>query len=194
LNGGGDLDNRMVSYFADQFQKKFQSDLWRSPKALRALLTACERARRTFSTAATESIICDSLDEGHDFMDNISRAMFENLNNELFRSTMTPVAQVLREANMAKGDVTDIILVGGSLRFPRAQQLLHDFFNGKQPCRSVDPDEAVASGSAVQTTIIKSKALILSFRRTVCFLMLRRCRLELRRWVRSRWSLSRGTR
>jgi L1 cell adhesion molecule like protein len=88
-------------------------------------------------------------------MDNISRAMFENLNDELFRSTMQPVAQVLRDANISKSDVTDIVLVGGSSRIPRVQQLLQDFFNGKQLCRGVDPDEAVAYGAAVQAAIIK---------------------------------------
>ncbi|KAH0805413.1 cytoplasmic heat shock protein 70 [Histomonas meleagridis] len=116
-------------------KKKFKCDLRQSPRALRTLRTACERAKRTLSTATSASIVCDSLYEGHDFMDNISRAMFENLNDELFRSTMTPVAQVLRDANMSKSDVTDIVLVGGSSRIPRVQQLLQDFFNGKQPCR-----------------------------------------------------------
>jgi L1 cell adhesion molecule like protein len=122
--GGEDFDNRMVNFFADGFQTKFESDLRQSPRALRTLRTACERAKRTLSTATTASIICDSLYEGHDFMDNISRAMFENLNDELFRSTITPVGQVLRDANMSKGDVTDIVLVGGSSRIPRVQQLL----------------------------------------------------------------------
>ncbi|KAH0794068.1 cytoplasmic heat shock protein 70 [Histomonas meleagridis] len=153
--GGEDFDNRMVNYFADRFQKKFKCDLRQSPRALRTLRTACERAKRTLSTATSASIVCDSLYEGHDFMDNISRAMFENLNDELFRSTMNPVAQVLRDANMSKSDVTDIVLVGGSSRIPRVQQLLQDFFNGKQPCRGVDPDEAVAYGAAVQAAIIK---------------------------------------
>ena len=153
--GGEDFDNRMVNYFADKFQKKYKCDLRQSPRALRTLRTACERAKRTLSTATSASIVCDSLYEGHDFMDNISRAMLENLNDELFRSTMNPVAQVLRDANMSKSDVTDIVLVGGSSRIPRVQQLLQDFFNGKQPCRGVDPDEAVAYGAAVQAAIIK---------------------------------------
>jgi L1 cell adhesion molecule like protein len=152
--GGEDFDNRLVEYFADRFQKKFKSDLRKSPRALRTLRTACERAKRTLSTATSASIICDSLYEGHDFMDNITRAMFENLNDELFRSTMVPVAQVLRDAGMGKGDVTDIVLVGGSSRIPRIQQLLQDFFNGKAPCHGVDPDEAVAYGAAVQAAII----------------------------------------
>ncbi|KAK8847158.1 Heat shock 70 kDa protein 1B [Tritrichomonas musculus] len=153
--GGEDFDNRMVNFFADRFQKKFKCDLRQSPRALRTLRTACERAKRTLSTATNASIVCDSLYEGHDFIDSISRAMFENLNDELFRSTLNPVAQVLQDAKMSKSDVTDIVLVGGSSRIPRVQQLLQDFFNGKQPCRGVDPDEAVAYGAAVQAAIIK---------------------------------------
>ncbi|KAH0787647.1 cytoplasmic heat shock protein 70 [Histomonas meleagridis] len=131
--GGEDFDNRMVNYFADRFQKKFKCDLRQSPRALRTLRTACERAKRTLSTATSASIVCDSLYEGHDFMDNISRAICEHV----------------------EVDVTDIVLVGGSSRIPRVQQLLQDFFNGKQPCRGVDPDEAVAYGAAVQAAIIK---------------------------------------
>jgi L1 cell adhesion molecule like protein len=153
--GGEDFDSRMVEYFAGRFEKKFHCDLRKSPRALRTLRTACERAKRTLSTATSASIICDSLYEGHDFMDNMTRAMFENLNDELFRSTMQPVAQVLKDSGLGKSDVTDIVLVGGSSRIPRVQQLLSDFFNGKQPCRGVDPDEAVAYGAAVQAAIIK---------------------------------------
>jgi L1 cell adhesion molecule like protein len=153
--GGEDFDSRMVDYFADRFQKKFKCDLRESPRALRTLRTACERAKRTLSSAANASIMCESLYQGHDFMDNISRAMFENLNDELFRSCMNPVQQVLRDSGMSKGDISDIVLVGGSTRIPRVQQLLQEFFNGKQPCRGVDPDEAVAYGAAVQAAIIK---------------------------------------
>jgi L1 cell adhesion molecule like protein len=153
--GGEDFDNKMVNFFADRFLKKFNTDLCKSSRALRTLRTACERAKRTLSVAATASIICDSLYEGHDFMDNITRAMFENLNDELFRNTIAPVAQVLHDANISKNDVTDIVLVGGSSRIPRVQELLQDFFNGKKPCRGVDPDEAVAYGAAVQAAIIK---------------------------------------
>jgi L1 cell adhesion molecule like protein len=153
--GGEDFDSRMVDYFADRFQKKFKVDLRESPRALRTLRTACERAKRTLSSAANASIMCESLYQGHDFMDNISRAMFENLNDELFRSCMNPVQQVLRDAGVSKGDISEIVLVGGSTRIPRVQQLLQEFFNGKQPCRGVDPDEAVAYGAAVQAAIIK---------------------------------------
>jgi L1 cell adhesion molecule like protein len=153
--GGEDFDSRMVDYFADRFEKKFKSDIRKSPRALRTLRTACERAKRTLSSAKNASIMCESLYQGQDFMDNISRAMFENLNDELFRSCMKPVEQVLRDAGKSKGDIDEIVLVGGSTRIPRVQQLLQEFFNGKQPCRGVDPDEAVAYGAAVQAAIIK---------------------------------------
>jgi L1 cell adhesion molecule like protein len=152
--GGEDFDSRLVDYFADRFFKKFHCDLRESPRALRTLRTACERAKRTISSATTASILCESLYQGHDFTDTISRAMFENLNDELFRKCIGPVAQVLKDAKMSKSDVTDIVLVGGSTRIPRVQQLLQEFFNGKQPCRGVDPDEAVAYGAAVQAAII----------------------------------------
>ena len=153
--GGEDFDNRLVNYFADRFQKKYRCDLRESPRALRSLRTACERAKRTLSTATTASIVCDSLYQGHDFMDNITRANFENMNDDLFRKTMDPVCKVLQDAKVSKSEVTDIVLVGGSSRIPRVQQLLQEFFNGKQACRGVDPDEAVAYGAAVQAAIIK---------------------------------------
>jgi L1 cell adhesion molecule like protein len=153
--GGEDFDNRMVNFFADRFQRKFKSDLRQSPRALRILRRACERAKRTLSKAMTASIICESLYEGHDFMDNISRAMFNSLNDDLFRRTLVPIQQVLHDMNMSKEDVTDIVLIGGSSRILKVQELLQNFFDGKELCRGVDPDEAVAYGAAVQAAIIK---------------------------------------
>ena len=153
--GGEDFDNRLVQHFADRFQRKFKCDLRESPRAIRTLRTACERAKRTLSTATTATIMCESIYQGHDFMDNISRAMFENLCDDLFRGTLDPVAKVLKDANMSKSEISDVVLVGGSTRIPRVQELLQEFFNGKQPCRGVDPDEAVAYGAAVQAAIIK---------------------------------------
>jgi L1 cell adhesion molecule like protein len=100
-------------------------------------------------------ITCDSLYQGHDFIDPISRQTFESLNDDLFRRLLSPVAQVLRDANMSKSDVTEIVLVGGSSRIPRLQQLLHDFFNGKRLSHRVNPDEAVAYGAAVEVAIFK---------------------------------------
>jgi L1 cell adhesion molecule like protein len=147
--GGEDFDSRMVDYFADRFQKKFKYDLRESLRAIRTLQSACERAKRIISTAANASILCEALYQSHDFQDNISHVMFENLNDELFRSCMSPVSQVLKDAKLSKSDVTDIVLVGGSSRIPRVQQLLQEFFNGKQLCCGVDPDEAVVYGEAV---------------------------------------------
>jgi L1 cell adhesion molecule like protein len=152
--GGEDFDSRLVDYFADRFMKKFHCDLHESPRALRTLRTACERAKRTISSATNASILCEALYQGHDFMDTLSRAMFENINDDLFRKCIGPVAQVLKDAKKSKNDITDIVLVGGSTRIPRVQQLLQEFFNGKQPCRGVDPDEAVAYGAAVQAAIL----------------------------------------
>jgi L1 cell adhesion molecule like protein len=152
--GGEDFDSRMVEYFADRFERKHKCDLRESPRALRTLRTACEKAKRTLSSATSASIMCESIFKGIDFMDTITRASFENMNDELFRSCISPVQQVLRDSGISKGDVTDIVLVGGSTRIPRVQQLLQEFFNGKQPCRGVDPDEAVAYGAAVQAAIL----------------------------------------
>ena len=153
--GGEDFDSILVNHFADKFQKKHGLDLRESPRALRTLRTACERAKRTISSATSAQILCESLYKGKDLMDSISRANFENLCDSLFRKCMAPVSQVLNDAKMSKSDVTDIVLVGGSSRIPRVQQLLQEFFNGKQPCRGVDPDEAVAYGAAVQAAVIK---------------------------------------
>lgn len=153
--GGEDFDSKVVEYFADKFQKKFKCDLRASPRALRTLRTACERAKRTLSTSTSASIVCESLYQGHDFMDNLSRAMFENLCGELFRGCLDPVKKVLEDAKVSKSDITDIVLVGGSTRIPYVQQMLRDFFNGKELCRGVDPDEAVAYGAAIQAAIIK---------------------------------------
>jgi L1 cell adhesion molecule like protein len=153
--GGEDFDSRMVEYFADRFGKKYKCDLRVSARALRTLRTACERAKRQLSTSASASVFCDSLFEGHDLVDSMTRAMFENLNEDLFRSTLGPVEQVLRDAKVSKSEVTDLVLVGGSSRIPRVQSLLQEYFGGKQACRGVDPDEAVAYGAAVQAAILK---------------------------------------
>ena len=153
--GGEDFDSRLVEYFADRFQKKYKCDLHESPRALRTLRTACERAKRTLSTTSSTPIICESIYQGHDLMDTLSRAMFENINVDLFRKCLDPVNKVLQDSKMSKSDITDIVLVGGSTRIPYVQQMLQEYFNGKELCRGVDPDEAVAYGAAVQAAIIK---------------------------------------
>ncbi len=121
---------------------------------MRRLKTACERAKRTLSTASTAAIEIDALADGQDFNTNITRARFEDLCGDIFRKTMDPVEQVLRDAKKSKAEVHDVVLVGGSTRVPKIQQLLSDFFNGKELCKSINPDEAVAYGAAVQAAIL----------------------------------------
>ena len=123
-------------------------------RALRRLRTACERAKRTLSSSAQTSIEIDSLFEGIDFYTSITRARFEELCQDLFRSTMEPVERVLRDAKIDKSSVHEIVLVGGSTRIPKIQKLVSDFFNGKEPNKSINPDEAVAYGAAVQAAIL----------------------------------------
>nr|QBY35569.1 heat shock protein 70A [Dunaliella salina] len=152
--GGEDFDERLVNHFANEFQRKFKKDLRTSARALRRLRTACERAKRTLSSAAQASIELDSLFEGVDFATSITRARFEELCMDLFRKCMDPVEKCLRDAKMDKGQVHDVVLVGGSTRIPKVQSLLQDFFNGKELNKSINPDEAVAYGAAVQAAIL----------------------------------------
>lgn len=152
--GGEDFDNNLVNYFADRFNRKYHLNIHESPRALRTLRTACERAKRTLSTATSATICCEALFQGQDFYDNISRAMFENLNQQLFNKCLEPVNKVLKDSGMGKGDIDDVVLVGGSTRIPYIQNMLQEYFH-KTPCRGVDPDEAVAYGAAVQAAIIK---------------------------------------
>ena len=152
--GGEDFDNRLVNHFVQEFKRKHKKDLSTNPRALRRLRTACERAKRTLSSSAQTNIEIDSLFEGIDFYTSITRARFEELCQDLFRSTMEPVEKVLRDAKIDKQSVDEIVLVGGSTRIPRIQKLVSDFFNGKEPNKSINPDEAVAYGAAVQAAIL----------------------------------------
>lgn len=152
--GGEDFDNRLVNHFVNEFKRKHKKDLTSNARALRRLRTACERAKRTLSSSAQTSIEIDSLYEGIDFYTSITRARFEELCQDLFRSTMEPVERVLRDAKIDKSSVHEIVLVGGSTRIPKVQKLVSDFFNGKEPNRSINPDEAVAYGAAVQAAIL----------------------------------------
>lgn len=152
--GGEDFDERLVNHFASEFQRKHKKDLKTSARALRRLRTACERAKRTLSSTAQTTIELDSLFEGVDFATSITRARFEELNMDLFRKCMEPVEKCLRDAKMDKAQVHDVVLVGGSTRIPKVQQLLQDFFNGKELNKSINPDEAVAYGAAVQAAIL----------------------------------------
>jgi len=152
--GGEDFDNRMVNHFIAEFKRKNKKDITGNKRAVRRLRTACERAKRTLSSSAQASIEIDSLFEGIDFYTSITRARFEELNNDLFRGTLDPVEKSLRDAKLDKSAINDIVLVGGSTRIPKIQKLLQDFFNGKELNKSINPDEAVAYGAAVQAAIL----------------------------------------
>ncbi|XP_076322898.1 heat shock 70 kDa protein cognate 4 [Tachypleus tridentatus] len=152
--GGEDFDNRMVNHFVQEFKRKHKKDLTTNKRALRRLRTACERAKRTLSSSSQASIEIDSLFEGVDFYSTITRARFEELNSDLFRGTLEPVEKSLRDAKLDKSQVHDIVLVGGSTRIPKIQKLLQDFFSGKDLNKSINPDEAVAYGAAVQAAIL----------------------------------------
>ncbi|KAG5323236.1 HSP7D protein, partial [Acromyrmex charruanus] len=152
--GGEDFDNRMVNHFVQEFKRKYKKDLSSNKRALRRLRTACERAKRTLSSSTQASIEIDSLFEGIDFYTSVTRARFEELCADLFRSTLEPVEKALRDAKMDKAQVHSIVLVGGSTRIPKIQKLLQDFFNGKELNKSINPDEAVAYGAAVQAAIL----------------------------------------
>ena len=152
--GGEDFDNRIVDHFVKEFQRKHKKDIRGNKRALRRLRTACERAKRTLSASAQASIEIDSLYEGIDFYSSITRARFEELCADLFRGTLDPVEKALRDAKMDKSAIDDVVLVGGSTRIPKVQKLLSDFFNGKDLNKSINPDEAVAYGAAVQAAIL----------------------------------------
>eukprot|EP01004_Peranema_trichophorum_P010969 NODE_980_length_2205_cov_425.038905_g781_i2.p1 GENE.NODE_980_length_2205_cov_425.038905_g781_i2~~NODE_980_length_2205_cov_425.038905_g781_i2.p1 ORF type:complete len:647 (-),score=204.81 NODE_980_length_2205_cov_425.038905_g781_i2:196-2136(-) len=152
--GGEDFDNRMVNHFVEEFKRKYKKDMSSNPRALRRLRTACERAKRALSAAAQTTVEIDSLYEGIDFYTSITRARFEELNADLFRSCMAPVEKVLQDSKLDKRSVHEVVLVGGSTRIPKVQQLVSEFFNGKELNRSINPDEAVAYGAAVQASIL----------------------------------------
>ena len=155
--GGEDFDQRLMNHFVQEFKRKNKKDISGNPRALRRLRTACERAKRTLSSTAQTSIEIDSLFEGVDFYTSITRARFEELNMDLFRKCMEPVEKCLRDSKMDKSSVHEIVMVGGSTRIPKVQSLLVDFFNGKELCKSINPDEAVAYGAAVQAAILSGE-------------------------------------
>ncbi|PRD30770.1 UNVERIFIED_CONTAM: Heat shock protein 70 B2 [Trichonephila clavipes] len=152
--GGEDFDNRMVKHFVEEFKRKHKKDLKSSPRALRRLRTACERAKRTLSSSAEATIEIDALFDGIDFYSKISRARFEELCMDLFRLTLEPVERTLTDAKLDKSKIHDVVLVGGSTRIPKVQKLLKDFFNGEELCMSINPDEAMACGAAVQAVVL----------------------------------------
>ena len=155
--GGEDFDNRLVEYFTTEFKRKFRKDMTDNQRALRRLRTACERAKRTLSSSTQAHIEIDSLFEGTDFNSVITRARFEDLNMDYFRKCMEPVEKVLRDSKLSKSQVHEVVLVGGSTRIPKVQELLSEFFNGKELNKSINPDEAVAFGATVQAAILSGQ-------------------------------------
>ncbi|PNX75052.1 heat shock protein [Trifolium pratense] len=152
--GGEDFDNRMVAYFVEEFKKKNKLDISGNPKSLRRLRTACERAKRILSFAFVTTVEVDSLFQGIDFFSSITRAKFEEINIDLFKKCMTIVKSCLGDSKIYKSDIDDVVLVGGSSRIPKVMELLLDFFKGKDLCKGINPDEAVAYGAAVQAAIL----------------------------------------
>jgi heat shock protein 1/8 len=156
--GGEDFDNRMVDFFIQEFKRKHRKDLTTNQRSLRRLRTSCERAKRTLSTNTQANIEIDSLFEGIDFTSIITRARFEEINMDYFRATIEPVEKVLRDSKISKNAIDEIVLVGGSTRIPKVQEMLKEFFNGKELNKSINPDEAVAYGATVQAAILTGHA------------------------------------
>jgi len=152
--GGEDFDNRMVDYFLQDFKRRHKKDMSQNQRSLRRLRTACERAKRTLSSSTQAHIEIDSLFDGIDFNSTITRARFEDLCMDYFKKCMDPCEKVLRDSKIAKNQVDEVVLVGGSTRIPKVQNMLTEFFNGKEPCKSINPDEAVAFGATVQAAIL----------------------------------------
>lgn len=153
--GGEDFDTRIVEWICSEFKRKNKSkDPMNNPRSVRRMRTAAERAKRALSSSTSTYIEIDSLYEGVDFSVQLTRARFENLNMDYFRNCLKPVEKVLKDAKVSKGEVDEVVLVGGSTRIPKVQELLKTFFNGKEPCKTINPDEAVAYGAAVQAAIL----------------------------------------
>jgi heat shock protein 5 len=146
-----------MEYFLKEIKKKHNVDLGKNNRALAKLRREIEKAKRALSTAHQVKVEIESLFDGEDFAETLTRARFEELNNDLFRKTLVPLAQVLKDASLKKTDIHEIVLVGGSTRIPKVQQLLKDFFNGKEPNRGINPDEAVAYGAAVQGGVLSGE-------------------------------------
>ena len=152
--GGEDFDNRMVDFFVDEMKKKLRLDIKDNTRALRRLRTACERAKRTLSTSTQAFIEIDSIAEGKDFSSTITRARFEELNMDYFNKCMEPVAKVINDSKLSKSSIDKVVLVGGSTRIPKIQSMLSEYFNNKELCKNINPDEAVAFGATVQAAIL----------------------------------------
>jgi len=156
--GGEDFDQRMVQHFLTEFKRKHKKDPSKNKRAMRRLKTACERAKRTLSSSTQASVEIDSFFEGIDLFTSITRARFEDLCGDLFQNTLKPVEKVIQDSKIDKRSVDEIVLVGGSTRIPKVQSLLQDFFNGKELCKSINPDEAVAYGAAAQGDVLSGNS------------------------------------
>eukprot|EP00003_Mantamonas_plastica_P003158 TRINITY_DN1253_c1_g1_i1.p1 TRINITY_DN1253_c1_g1~~TRINITY_DN1253_c1_g1_i1.p1 ORF type:complete len:688 (-),score=310.17 TRINITY_DN1253_c1_g1_i1:148-2139(-) len=152
--GGEDFDQRVMSHLIKLYKKKTGKDVTTSKKSIQKLRRAVERAKRTLSSQHQTNIEIESFFEGEDFSQTLTRARFEELNMDLFRKTMEPVKAVMKDAELSKNEIDEVVLVGGSTRIPKVQQLLKDYFNGKEPNRGINPDEAVAYGAAVQGGVL----------------------------------------
>jgi L1 cell adhesion molecule like protein len=152
--GGEDFDSRLVDHFIKEFKRKNKLDITNNNRALRRLRTACEKAKRTLSSSTSASIEIDSLQDGVDFYTSITRAKFESLCEDLFKNCIKPVEKVIVDSKMDKSTIHEIVLVGGSTRIPKIQTMISEFFNGKEVSKSINPDEAVAYGAAVQASIL----------------------------------------
>ena len=155
--GGSDIDNLIVDYLCDDIKKKHKMDVRENARALKRLNIAAEKAKKNLSASSTTTIEVDSLMDGVDYNTTLSRAKFESLADKVFQRTLKPIDQLLKDAKMSKGDIHEIVLVGGTTRIPRLQELLSEYFNGKQLNKSLNPDEAVAYGAAVQASILTGK-------------------------------------
>nr|WMV69920.1 heat shock 70 kDa protein [Euglena gracilis]BDX17136.1 heat shock 70 kDa protein family A 5 [Euglena gracilis] len=156
--GGEDFDNRMMKHFLDILKKKHKKDISKDQKALARLKKAAEIAKRQLSSQPEARVEVDNIAEGVDFSEKITRAKFEELCMDLFKGTLEPVKAVLNDAKLKKSDIDEIVLVGGSTRIPKVQSLIKDFFNGKEPNKGINPDEAVAWGAAVQAAVLSGES------------------------------------
>merc|ERR1712139_439446 len=155
--GGEDFDQRVMQHFMKIFEKKHSKDMSKDKRAIQKLRKEVEKAKRALSSTHQTRVEIEALFDVEDFSETLTRARFEELNNDLFKNTLNPVKQVMEDGGFEKGQVDEVVLVGGSTRIPKVQQLIQDFFNGKEPNRGINPDEAVAYGAAVQAGILSGE-------------------------------------
>jgi L1 cell adhesion molecule like protein len=155
--GGCDFDNRLVEYFIELYRNKYCKEISGNKKTIYKLRTHCEIAKRALSEAVETTMEIDAFFDGEDFVETVSRALFERLNDDLFNKTIDILKVTLQESKLKKSEIDDVILIGGSIRIPKIQNLIKEFFNGKQPFQNINPDEAVAYGAAIQAAILSDK-------------------------------------